>query len=177
MLYYEPLMGQSPERKYVMTTISAKGNCLCAKDIMHPRVSLPLKEHGKELINKMMSNYPALPVVNDKLQVIGIVSEYDILDALEEGRTINEFSAESIMTCGHTGHTDVCGTPLFVTPDTSIDAVVDLFYKEHFSILPVVESCESKKLVGLISRKNIINALGEEGFWPEHEFQKRVKAA
>ncbi len=151
-------------------------NTLCARDIMHPRFSLSAKLHGRELISKMTSNYPALPVVNENLQVIGIVSEHDILDAMEEGRTINEFSAESVMSCGHAGHADVCATPLFVTPDTSVDEIVDILYKEHFSILPVVESRESKKLVGLISRKNIMNALAEEGFWPEHEFQKRVKA-
>lgn len=155
-----------------MATMTLTSNCICARDIMHPRLSLPAKEHGRDLINKMMVPYPALPVVNDSLQVIGIVSEYDVFNALEEGRTINEFSAESIMSCGHAGHTDVCDSPLFVTPDTSIDKIVDLFYKERFSILPVVESCESKKLVGLISRKNIINALAEEGFWPAHEFQK-----
>jgi len=159
-----------------MSTATEKST-LFAKDIMHPRVSLPSKEHGRDVINKLMAGYPALPVVNENLEVIGIVSEYDILDALEEGRTINEFSAESIMSCGHVKHADFCGTPLTVTPDTPIDEIVDLMYKERFSILPVVKSSNSKRLVGLISRKNIINALAEEGFWPEHEFQKRVKAA
>lgn len=155
----------------------AVANALCARDIMHPRVSLPSKERGKELVKKLMTPYPALPVVNEKLEVVGIVSEYDIFDALEEGRTINEFSAESIMSCGHMTHAEECGKPLTVTPDTPIDDIVDIMYKERFSILPVVENKKSNKLVGLISRKNIINALAEEGFWPEHELQKRVKAA
>lgn len=154
-----------------------KSGTLCAKDIMHPRVSLPLKERGKELVNKLTGWYPALPVVNDNLQVVGIVSEYDVFDALEEGRTLSEFSAESIMSCGHTHHADFCDSPLMVTPDTSIDEIVDIMYRERFSILPVVENKNSKKLIGLISRKNIINALAEDGFWPEHQFQKRVKAA
>jgi len=153
------------------------GNKLYARDIMHPRVSLSSKEHGKGLVEKLMSPYPALPVVNDHSEVIGIVSEYDILNALEEGRTLNEFSAESIMSCGHATHTDVCDSPTFVTPDTSVDDIVDLMYRERFSILPVVESEKSSRLVGLISRKNIINALTEDGFWPERHFQKRVKAA
>ncbi len=38
-----------------------------AKDIMHPRVSLPAKEKGDVLLKKLMSPYPALPAVNDKL--------------------------------------------------------------------------------------------------------------
>lgn len=145
-------------------------SCIVAKDIMHPRVSLPAKEKGQELVKKLMSPYPALPVVNEKDEVIGIVSEYDILDALKEGRTIHEFSAESIMSCGHAEH-NVCATPLTVPPDTPIEDIVDIMYAQRFSILPVVDK---KKLVGIISRKNIINAIAEHGFWHEHEFKKRV---
>lgn len=141
-----------------------------AKDIMHPRVSLTAKEKGQELVKKLMCPYPALPVVNEKDEVIGIVSEYDILDALKEGRTIHEFSAESIMSCGHAEH-DVCSTPMTVSPDTPIEDIVDIMYSQRFSILPVVDK---KKLVGIISRKNIINAIAEHGFWHEHEFKKRV---
>lgn len=141
-----------------------------AKDIMHPRVSLPVKEKGDVLLKKLMGPYPALPVVNENLEVKGIVSEYDILYALKEGRTIHEFSAESVMSCGHAEH-GVCETPVTITPDTPIENIVELMYSKNFSILPVVEK---KKLVGIISRKNIINAMAEEGFWHEHEFQKRV---
>lgn len=145
-------------------------NHLTARDIMHPRVSLPAKMSGQEVVEKLMCPYPALPVVNDNLEVIGIVSEYDILDAIKERRTIHEFSAESIMSCGHAEH-DVCATPVTVTTDTPIDKIVDIMYSSNFTILPVVEK---KKLVGIISRKNVINAMAEQGFWKEHEFQKRV---
>lgn len=153
-----------------MTVTLEKATTLTARDIMYPRVSLPAKEHGRGLISKMLANYPALPVVNEHLEVIGIVSEYDILDALMEGRTINEFSAESVMSCGHAEH-DVCTAPLTVSPDTSVDEVLRVLYRENFSILPVVED---RKLVGIITRKCIINALAEEYLWPEHQFQKRV---
>jgi CBS domain-containing protein len=127
---------------------------------------------GDELIEKMMCPYPALPVVNDNLEVMGIVSEYDVFGALEEGRTIHEFSAESLMSCGHSEH-GACKSPVTVTPDTPIEKIVDLFYQNSssLSIVPVVEQ---KKLVGIIGRKNIINALAERGFWKEHEFQKRT---
>lgn len=147
-------------------------SCICAKDIMHPRISLPAKMKGEELIGKLMCPYPALPVVNDNLEVIGVVSEYDVFGALEEGRTIHEFSAESLMTCGHSEH-GACGSPVTVTADAPIEAIVDLFYRNSssLSILPVVEN---KRLVGIIGRKNIINALAEKGFWKEHEFKKRV---
>lgn len=145
---------------------------LTAKDIMHPRVSVPAKERGEELVRKMMTAYPALPVVNDNLEVIGTVSDSDILNAVRQGRTIHEFSAETVMSCGHGEHYEkTCSTPMTVKSDASINEVVRMMYSEHLSILPVVDG---KKLIGVISRKNIINAMSEKDFWPEEEFQKRV---
>ena len=117
------------------------------KDIMHPRVSLPAKLKGQELVEKLMCGYPALPVVDDNLEVMGIVSEYDVLSAVKEGRTIHEFSAESLMSCGHAGHEGVCTKPVTVAVDAPIEEIVDLFYgnSSGLSILPVVDK---NRLVG-----------------------------
>lgn len=144
---------------------------LRAKDVMHPRLSLYIKENGVNLVKKLLAGYPGLPVVNDKLEVVGIVTEHDILGALKEKRTIHEFSAESLMGCGHSEH-GVCKEPLTISMDASIDDVVGIFYRERVPVLPVVD--DKKRLIGIISRKNIITAMIEEGFWPQAEFQKRV---
>jgi CBS domain-containing protein len=56
-------------------------SCIAACDIMHPRLSLPQKAAGPDVIKKLLAEYPALPVVNENQEVVGIVSEYDILDA------------------------------------------------------------------------------------------------
>ena len=142
---------------------------LKAKDIMHPRISLHAKDKGDDVVKKLMCSYPALPVVNDNLEVIGICSEYDVLSALKQKRTIHEFSAETLMTCGYAGST--CPPPISVQQDASIDEIVDVMHSTKFLVLPVVNG---KKLVGIINRKNIINALAEKGFWPEADFQKRT---
>jgi CBS domain-containing protein len=141
-----------------------------AKEIMYPRVSVPAKMNGQELVQKLMCPYPGLPVVNENQEVIGIVSEYDVLNALREGRTIHEFSAESIMSCGHSEH-GVCSSPVTVPGDAPIEDIADLMFALSFTVLPVVEG---KRLVGLITRKSIINAMAEKGFWHEHEFRKRT---
>jgi len=145
---------------------------MSAKDLMHPRVSLTAKLKGEELVEKMMCSYPGLPVVNDNLEVIGIVSDTDVMSALQQKRTVHEFSAESLMTCGHSDH-GACGKPVTVSPDASLEDLVDLFYNNSssLSVLPVVKN---KQLVGIISKKNIIYALAERGMIPEHEMQKRV---
>ncbi|MFZ5996029.1 MAG: HPP family protein [Nitrospirota bacterium] len=147
-------------------------SCITAKDIMHPRLSIPAKDRGTDIVKRLMCPYPALPVVNENLEVIGIVSEYDVLSVVREGRTLYEITAESIMSCGHAEH-GVCEQPVTVMPETPIEDIVEIMYSLNFTILPVVEH---NKLVGIISRKQIINALAETGFWPKHEFQKRVRA-
>ena len=145
-----------------------------AKDIMHPRLSLPMKEPGRSLVNRLLSPYPGLPVVDDEDRVVGIVTEYDVFDALMNNRTVHEFSAESIMGCGHMEHEGVCNEPVSVSQDTPVDRVIEIMYKERVSILPVVENEKNRRLVGIISRKNLISALAERHFWPEQEFQRRV---
>lgn len=144
---------------------------LIAKDIMHPRLSLSLRDRGIDVIKKLLVGYPALPVVDENLEVVGIVSEHDVLGALLEKRTVHEFSAESLMGCGHAAH-GACKDPLTISQTATIDNVVGTFFKERVSILPVID--DRKKLVGIISKKNIISALAEAGFWPQTEFQKRA---
>ncbi len=145
---------------------------LTAKDIMHPRASVPAKENGDGVVKRLMGYYPALPVVTDDMEVVGTVSEVDILDAVRERRTIHEFSAESIMSCGHAEHKQsVCKSPITVKSNTPINEIVDLMYDNDLSILPAVEG---KRLIGMISRKNLIIAMAEKDFWPEEDFQKRV---
>jgi CBS domain-containing protein len=77
---------------------------LFEKDIMHPRMSLYVKDKGEVVVNKLLVSCPALPVVIDARELVGIVSEYEVLDAMKEHRTVHEFSAESIMSCGQAEH-------------------------------------------------------------------------
>lgn len=142
---------------------------LAAKDIMFPRVSLYAKDKGSELMKMFMINYPALPVVIKDLEVIGMVSDYDVLDALNEKRMVHEFSAESLMSCGHAEH-GVCKEPLTISANTMIDDIVNTLYKEWVSILPVVD--ERKELVGIITRKSFISAITEIGVWSNIDFRK-----
>ncbi len=55
---------------------------LLTKNIMHRRMSLYLKDRGDDVMIKLLANYPALPVINDDREVVGIVSEYEVLDAI-----------------------------------------------------------------------------------------------
>lgn len=56
---------------------------LCARDIMHPRMSLPAKTAGPELIERLLGVYPALPVVQ-KRKLVGVIARKNLMTALVE---------------------------------------------------------------------------------------------
>ncbi|MFO0754019.1 MAG: CBS domain-containing protein [Thermodesulfovibrionales bacterium] len=145
-------------------------SCITARDIMHPRMSIQAKERGTDIVKRLLCPYSALPVVNEQIEVIGIVSEYDVLEAVRQGKTLYEIEAQSIMSCGHAEH-GYCSSPVTVMPETRIEDVVELMVSLRCLMLPVVEH---KKLAGIVGRKQIVNALAEAGFWPEHEFKMKV---
>ena len=99
---------------------------------MHQRLSVYIKDNGVGLVKHLPAGYRKLLVVIDKLEVVGIVSEEHVLDALKEKRTIHEFrlsrSWDAEMVYG------VCRTPLTISPDASIDDIEDTFYKERVPI-------------------------------------------
>ena len=125
-----------------------------AKDVMLEGASLHVNDRGRTLVKKLSGRYHALPVVNDNREVVGIVSEHNVLDALREQKSLFQCSAKSLMSCGHVGH-EYCRKPVVVTPETPVHDVLRTMFREQLSIVPVVED---RKLVGLIERKDIMIA-------------------
>ena len=86
-------------------------------------------------MKKLMINYPIFTLVNDELEVIGIVWGYDVLDVLTEKGVVHEFSAESLMSCGHV-EDGVCTEPLVaISVMMRIDGFVSTLIKARLSIL------------------------------------------
>ena len=72
---------------------------MVAKDIMNKIVTAAKKKTiGRDLAIKLLSGmYSGLPVIDDNGKVIGIVSEFDLLKALRDGKALEEVKAEDIM--------------------------------------------------------------------------------
>ena len=91
----------------------------------------------------------AMPVVNSKMQLVGIVSEKDVMTLLynvgsRTGR-VEEFMTRKIVS--------------FDIEDSVVD-ICDCLVKHHFRRVPIV-SGPKKKLVGIITRKNIVQRIFE----------------
>jgi CBS domain-containing protein len=92
-----------------------------------------------------------LVVVNDTDQVVGIVTDRDLVSrVLAKGRNPTETSVGQVMTVG----------PKTVSEQTSIESTLLIMRSGRFRRIPVVE--RDNKLVGLITLDDILMLLAEE---------------
>ncbi|MBH0179685.1 MAG: CBS domain-containing protein [Nitrospira sp.] len=88
-------------------------------------------------------NVGSLPVAEDDGTLIGIVTEYDLLQAMIDGRDLRTVKATEIMSIH----------PVTVTEDQTLAQVADLFQDRYVTRVPVVRN---KKLVGILARRDLL---------------------
>lgn len=127
---------------------------MIAKQIMG-KVKAPRKNaKGRDIARTMISqDYCHLPVVDESDKVIGIISEFDLLKAVKAGKSLEEVTAEELMS------TKV----VTVNENDTIDAVIDIMTTQYIISLPVVKN---GKLVGVINRRNILHDM------VDHEYKE-----
>ncbi|MBI2470463.1 MAG: CBS domain-containing protein [Planctomycetes bacterium] len=126
---------------------------MVAKDIMNKIVTAAKKNTiGRDLAIKLLSGmYSGLPVVDDKGKVVGVVSEFDLLKSIKEGKKLEQVTAEEIMS----------KKPICVTENTPVEEIIDLMTKHNIIRVPVVRN---DNLVGVISRCDILSSIVEPEF-------------
>jgi CBS domain-containing protein len=88
-------------------------------------------------------NFGSVPVVESDGTLVGIISEYDLLQAMIEGRDLRKILATEIMSAH----------PVSVTEDQTLAQVADLFQDRYITRVPVVRN---KKLVGILARRDLL---------------------
>jgi CBS domain-containing protein len=88
-------------------------------------------------------NFGSLPVVEDDGMLVGIVTEYDLLQAMIDGRDLRKIMATEIMSIH----------PVTVTENQTLAQVADLFQDRYVTRVPVVRN---KKLVGILARRDLL---------------------
>ena len=137
---------------------------IMTKDVITVNKDTTIQEAVRIIVE---NNITGLPVVNKKMQLVGIISEKDVLTLLYNvgNRTgkVEEFMTRKIVS--------------FDIEDNVVD-VCDCLVKHHFRRVPIV-SGPKKKLVGIITRKNIVQRISEcQEFFRDtpHEQDAHVKA-
>jgi CBS domain-containing protein len=128
--------------------------------LMHRRGSLSVKATGREIAYGFMAaGLPGLPVVNRDMEVIGIVTEFDLLGAIKEGMNVDEITADRIMS----------KKPMTTGMETTAEQLIEMMLENNFTIIPVVKK---KKLVGIVDRFSVMDAYFEPGFY-RHLLEQR----
>jgi CIC family chloride channel protein len=126
------------------------------EDIMtHDIETIPENMTLRKLIGYIpKSHYTTFPVVDEKGFLTGIISIQDLREwifeeSLEDLIVVKEVATLNVIT---------------VTPEETLDTVLRRWTKKTVEILPVVESANSKKIVGLLSRRDLIAAYNRAVF-------------
>ncbi|MFQ5964824.1 MAG: CBS domain-containing protein [Candidatus Scalinduaceae bacterium] len=125
---------------------------MLAKEIMNKIVTAAAKKtNGRDLAIKLLSGmYSGLPVVDDG-KVVGVISEFDLLKAVKEGKDLQKVCAEDIMT----------KDPICVEEETNVEEIIKLMTEHNIIRVPVVRK---GNLIGVISRCDILSSLIQPEF-------------
>ncbi len=117
---------------------------IMTKEVVTVKRDTAIQETIKIMVE---NNITGLPVVDDQMQLIGVISEKDIMMLLYDvgSRTgkVEDFMTKNVVS--------------FDQEDSLAD-VCDCLLKNHFRRIPIVTG-PKKKLVGIISRKNIVQSI------------------
>jgi len=87
----------------------------------------------------------AVTIIDQDMKPIGIITEYDLLRAIQDGKNLAQTPSHDIMT-----------EPIIVSEKNLCTEILDTLVTGHIIHLPVVDFEE--KLIGLIERQDILSA-------------------
>lgn len=105
-----------------------------------------LKTKGDVIASLMIEGFGAVPVVEKGRKLTGIVSEHDVLGAVDDGHQLGNVAAKDIMTAN----------PYSVRPETTLGTLVHVLRASDLVRVPVVDAKD--KLVGIIARRDVLRA-------------------
>lgn len=149
------------------------------KDLMtlNPVTVKPLDLVETVLKRLEESHVSGLPVVNDDNEVVGIISEADLLfkeRPIQLPLYLNflgtivyldppgRFQQQLKKSLGILVQDVMTSHPITITPKTPIVKAANLMISKRVNRLPVVDN--QKKLVGIITREDLLRALREDSF-------------
>lgn len=144
-----------------------------AVDVMTPKViTVTPDTEVREIARLLLENHiSALPVVDSGGEVLGVVSEGDLMRRVENGtqrhkswwlRSIfagTDNSSEYIKSHARKAREVMTPNPISITEDEPLHRVARLLEKHHIKRVPVLRD---GKLLGIISRANLLQGLAAD---------------
>lgn len=124
-----------------------RGNEPTAIRMMQKRVRAARPQSSvDEVLSLILESGGAVPVVGDRRNLVGIVSEHDLLAAIDDGRPPGAVKATDLMTAN----------PYSVRPETTFGTLVHVMRASDLVRIPVVDAGD--KFVGMLARQDVLKA-------------------
>jgi CBS domain-containing protein len=132
-------------RKKVETSKKKDFASMTVKQVMEKQVQFAhLKTKGDVIASLMIEGFGAVPVIDGERKLAGIVSEHDLLAAIDDGHKLGAVTAGDIMTCN----------PYSVRVETNLGTLVHVLRASDLVRVPVVDAKD--KLVGIVARRDLL---------------------
>lgn len=103
-----------------------------------------LRTKGDVIASLMIEGFGAVPVVENGKKLAGIVSEHDLLAAIDDRHRLGAVTANDVMTAN----------PYSVKPETTLGTLVHVLRASDLVRVPVVD--DKDKLIGIIARRDVL---------------------
>lgn len=141
-----------PRKKQTKPNGTKEFGSMTVSEVMEPQVqSARLTTKADVIASMMIEGFGSVPVVDSQRKLAGIVSEHDLLAAMDDGHQLGALTAGDIMT----------GNPYSVRPETTLGTLVHVLRASDLVRVPVVDAKE--KLVGIIARRDVLRTYLSSG--------------
>jgi len=140
-------------------------NEVMTKNVVFVKKDADLHEAARILSENRISG---MPVVNDNKQVVGVISEADILilAGMKKGHTFKDILRNilgkpvPVRTGGNTVEDVMSFPPITSTANDDISEVAKVLDEKRIKRLPVVDA--EGRLIGIVSRADIVRAISKK---------------
>ena len=130
---------------------------IMTKDVIAIRIDEPFS-HVEEKIR--MHRIRHLPVVNDKNEIVGIITQRDFYHVISPRHTeMGDYYEKTELDGYHLEHF-MTKNPLTLSPEDSVAKVVKIMTTFKYGAIPIVDS--NKKLVGIVTQIDILKFIARE---------------
>lgn len=134
-------------KKRTKRAVSSQTGPMTVTAVMERRVQSARAGTKCDVIASLMiEGFGAVPVIDAKRVLVGIVSEHDLLAALDDGHLLGNLTAKDVMTAN----------PYSVRPETTVATLVHVLRASDLVRVPVVDAKD--RLVGIVARRDILRA-------------------
>src|SRR5215475_759265 len=110
----------------------------------------------------LASRISAVPVIDEQGELLGIVSEGDLMRRAEAGTDRSRswwLGAEYVKSHSHKVCDVMTRSVITATPETSLSEIATLLERNRIKRVPIVQNGKHGKVVGIVSRANLLQAL------------------